>query len=495
MVKSLFGKVLSIMILVLLISFGVTGILVSMGFKGILTDQKIHQLDSAGTQVLNALDFQLRQQNLIRDADYVNSVMQTVAKDTNSIIWIVSDDGTMVLYTEIPRTVGKKLVKGVDGRFQLPDDRQIESTKGLQIYKNGDFFGLFKDTGTKWITLKRNFVIREMPPYFADIRGFVLVFSESPEIYQMQYSILWVFLLSGAIGTLVAFFFVLVLSRRFVTPLNQMKAAARRIASGEFTERIRVAGSVEITELAVSFNNMVDALKNLEMMRRDFISNVSHELRTPITTIKGFVDGIMDEVIPPEKHKFYLAIVQDEIKRMQMLVNDLLDLAKMQAGEKTLNITRFDVNELVRRCVISLQQMFIEKDLEFTAEFETERMFVNADRDAIQRVLLNLLQNAIKFTDSGGMVTVRTSSQKESVITSVEDTGRGIPKAEVPFVFDRFYKTDKSRSLDKSGVGLGLAIVRSIILSHGETIDVESEEGRGSRFTFTLRKADSSDAY
>ena len=163
-------------------------------------------------------------------------------------------------------------------------------------------------------------------------------------------------------------------------------------------------GKDEIAEFSESFNNMIVALENLESMRRDFIGNVSHELRTPLTTIKGFIEGILDGVIPAEKQEDYLAIALDETRRMQNLVNDLLGLAKMQAGEVTLTMTDFDINELIRRCVISLQQIFIEKNLEFQAEFETERTFVNADSEAIQRVIINLLHNAVKFTPENGRI-------------------------------------------------------------------------------------------
>ena len=259
------------------------------------------------------------------------------------------------------------------------------------------------------------------------------------------------------------------------------------------SERVSVNGKDEIAELSESFNNMIVALESLESMRREFIGNVSHELRTPITTIKGFVEGVLDGVIPVEKHENYLTIVLDETRRMQKLVNDLLDLAKMHAGEVSLNITDFDVNELIRRCVISLQQMFIEKNLEFQADFETERTFVNADSDAIQRVIINLLQNAVKFTPQDGEIRVKTYNDRDKVFISVEDNGKGIPEEELSNIFERFYKTDKSRSTDRSGLGLGLAIVRNIIVSHNEIIKVESEEGHGTVFTFSLRSASSSE--
>jgi len=238
-----------------------------------------------------------------------------------------------------------------------------------------------------------------------------------------------------------------------------------------------------------SFNEMITELENLEKMRRDFIGNVSHELRTPLTSIKGFVDGIIDGVIPPEKHEYYLRIVRDETSRMQDLVNDLLSLAKLQGGEVALEYSIFDINELIRRSVISLQQMFLEKNLEFNALFETERMFVRADLDSIQRVIINLLHNAIKFTPENGVIAAKTYYEKNKVVISIEDSGRGIPKEDLPGIFERFYKTDKSRSEDRTGVGLGLAIVRNIINKHDETIKVESQEGHGTRFIFTLSKA------
>ncbi|NLB79315.1 MAG: HAMP domain-containing histidine kinase, partial [Clostridiaceae bacterium] len=333
------------------------------------------------------------------------------------------------------------------------------------------------------------------PPYNMEAGGVILIHSKVPNIYQLKTSIIIIFIISGFVGCIIALLFVAILTKRITKPINQMKRAARRVASGEFTERVSVNGKDEIAELSESFNNMIVALESLESMRRDFIGNVSHELRTPITTIKGFVEGVLDGVIPVEKQENYLTIVLDETRRMQKLVNDLLDLAKMHAGEVSLNITDFDVNELIRRCVISLQQMFIEKNLEFQADFETERTFVNADSDAIQRVIINLLQNAVKFTPQDGEIRVKTYSDRDKVFISVEDNGKGIPKEELSNIFERFYKTDKSRSTDRSGLGLGLAIVRNIIVSHNEIIKVESEEGHGTVFTFSLRSASSSESY
>lgn len=477
MIRTMFGKILILVIAVLIISFTLTGIIMNAGLNKMATEQKVQQLQVVSDKVINALETLLKSE-FNRDPYLFISFIQTLANNADSLIWIVGDDGTIIFYSEIPSYLEDKLELSQEGWPKLPDRRQYQ--KQPTEYEVGNFFGLFKDTGVDWVTINQQFNIRNIPPYNMEASGVILIHSKVPSIYQLKTSIIIIFIVSGLVGCIIALLFVTLLTKRITKPINQMKLAARRVASGEFSERISTKGKDEIAELSESFNNMIAALENLEKMRRDFIGNVSHELRTPLTTIKGFIEGILDGVIPTEKQGSYLAIVLDETRRMQDLVNDLLSLAKMQAGEVSLNITDFDINELTRRCVISLQQMFIEKNLEFQADFETERMFVSADIDAIQRVIINLLHNAVKFTPQDGKIRVKTYTDRDKVFVAVEDNGKGIPKEDLPNIFERFYKTDKSRSADRSGVGLGLAIARNIIVSHNETIKVESEEGSGS---------------
>ncbi|NLU53375.1 MAG: HAMP domain-containing histidine kinase [Clostridiaceae bacterium] len=492
MIKTMFGKILIIVILVLVISFTITGLVMNAGITRLITEQKSQQLDVISDRVINALKVLVRNGSG-HDSYLFTSYLQTLAVNTDTIIWIIRDDGAIIFYSSIPEYIEDDLDISEEGWPKLPDARQYGAT--LEEYTTGDFYGLFKESGVEWITKSQRFTIMQTFPYNAEAKGLVLIHSQIPGIYRIKSSILVIFLSSGLIGGAIAFLFVALLSRRIVRPLNQMKVAARKVAAGEFGQRIPVVGKDEIADLSQSFNNMVVALENLEQMRNDFIGSVSHELRTPITTIKGFIQGILDDVIPPEKQKEYLTIARDEVQRMQNLVNDLLDLAKTQGGEKMLKMSDFDINELIRRCVITLQQMLIEKNLEFKADFEVERMFVHADREAIQRVILNLLHNAIKFTPENGEITIRTYKEKDKTYISVEDTGKGIPQDEIKYIFERFYKTDKSRSEDRTGVGLGLAIVRNIIVAHNEAIKVESQEGRGSKFIFTLRSASVAEPY
>ncbi len=492
MLKTMFSKILVLVISVLFISFIITGVIMNYSLNNMVTEQKAQQLEEISEKVITALETSLKRQTL-HDPYLFISFMQTLANNNDSLIWIVGDEGDIIFYSDIPEYLRENLNITDEGWYCLPDERQY-SILGSE-YEIGDYFGLFKNTGVDWVTYKQHFSISNIPPYNAKASGVILVHTKVPDIYKLKSSIIVIFIISGLLGGMVSLLLSGLLSRRITKPVNQIKLAARRVASGEFSGRISVRGKDEIAELTDSFNDMVLALENLERMRRDFLGNVSHELRTPITTIKGFIDGILDGVIPAEKQEYYLSIVRDEVRRMQNLVNDLLDLAKMQAGEVVLKMTDFDINELIRRCVISLQQLFIEKNLVFKADFETERLFVHADMDSIQRVLINLIHNAIKFTPANGEIRVRTHSERDKAVIAVEDTGSGIPKDELPNIFERFYKTDKSRSTDRSGAGLGLAIARNIIMSHNESIKVESEEGHGSRFIFTLRRASGSEQY
>lgn len=486
MVRTMFGKILILVIALLIISFTLTGIIMNAVLNKMVTDQLANQLETVSEKVITALDTVIKNE-AIKDPYLFINYIQTLAANADSLIWIVSEDGTIIYYSEIPENIQYNLTESQEGLFKLPDERQY--IKQPSEYEVGDYFGLFKGTGIDWVTYNKPFVIRNIPPYSLEARGMILIHSRIPSIYQLKHSIFLVFVAAGVIGGIIALIFVALLTKHITKPMNQMKAVAKKVASGEFTGRINVKGKDELSELSKSFNEMITELENLEKMRRDFIGNVSHELRTPLTSIKGFVDGIIDGVIPPEKHEYYLRIVRDETSRMQDLVNDLLSLAKLQGGEVALKYSIFDINELIRRSVISLQQMFLEKNLEFNALFETERMFVRADLDSIQRVIINLLHNAIKFTPENGVIAAKTYYEKNKVVISIEDSGRGIPKEDLPGIFERFYKTDKSRSEDRTGVGLGLAIVRNIINKHDETIKVESQEGHGTRFIFTLSKA------
>ncbi len=299
---------------------------------------------------------------------------------------------------------------------------------------------------------------------------------------------LWILL-----AALIALYFI---TEHTIAPLREIRSAARRLAMGEFDVRVNVHGRDEVAELAMAFNRMATDLESLDRMRNSFVANVSHDLRTPMTTIAGFIDGILDGVIPASERDHYLRVVSDEVRRLSRLVTALLDVSRLQAGDRKFDMQPFDICELGRQILISFEQKIDERHLDVEFLCEEERMFVLADRDAIHQILYNICDNAIKFSTPGGKLQMRfcallpTGGRARTVAVTVYNEGPGIPPEDIPYVFERFYKSDKSRSLDKTGVGLGMFIAKTIIDAHKETISVESEYGKNCAFTFTLARTE-----
>lgn len=284
---------------------------------------------------------------------------------------------------------------------------------------------------------------------------------------------------------------VYIITQRVIGPLKDMSRMAKDFAAGNFAARVPVRGNDEVAELAVAFNNMADSLSRLEVMRNTFVANVSHDLRTPMTTISGFIDNILSGAIPSEKRSYYLELIRTEVQRLARLVTSLLDISRIQAGDRKFDLRPFDICEMARRILISFESKIEAKHLDVEFFCDEERLHAIADHDAIYQILYNLCDNAVKFSKEGGKLSVSlTLAEEHRVTVSVYNEGEGIAAADLPFIFERFYKGDKSRGLDKSGVGLGLFISKTIIDAHHERIWAESEEGKFCRFLFTLPLAD-----
>ncbi len=278
-------------------------------------------------------------------------------------------------------------------------------------------------------------------------------------------------------------------NHRVNNPLRILARTASRFGHGELDARVTVPANAppEVQEVATAFNNMARSLQKSEDQRQEFVANVSHELKTPMTTIGGYVDGMLDGTIPPEKHRHYMQLVSDETKRLSRLVRSMLDISRLQdqggiSEEKKL---RFEVAECVGQALISFVQKITEKALQVQVDFPAHPVYTLAAQDAITQVVYNLLDNAVKFCPREGTLEVSVKAAGSKVYVSVTNEGDTIPPEELPFVFERFHKLDKSRSRNRDGWGLGLYIVKTIIGSHGENISVTSRQGK-TRFTFTL---------
>ena len=284
----------------------------------------------------------------------------------------------------------------------------------------------------------------------------------------------------------------LVYSKRMARPLDDIAAASRKFARGDFSVRVRQTDDPtdEMGALIDSFNKMADSLEQAEKRRSEFIANISHELRTPMTTIAGFADGILDGTIPESDQEKYLRSIRDETRRLSRLVRDMLGVSQARASASDPSRrTVFDLTELILQTLLSFESRAMKKNLDVDPQLPENHLMVLADKDAITQVIYNLLDNAVKFASPGSCLILRLYKDSGKAYVSVKDYGETIPPDDLPFIFDRFHKSDRSRSLDKDGVGLGLYLVKSIINSHDEDIAVRSEDG-WTEFVFTLALAE-----
>ena len=319
------------------------------------------------------------------------------------------------------------------------------------------------------------------------IVGLVLAVTDARELTAMWRGFIGMFLMTAVTVLLLAFVVSAWLSMRQARPIREMADATRRFADGDFGLRMPAyAEPTEIAELAASFNNMADSLQETERQRRDFIANVSHELKTPMTTIAGYTDGILDGTIPPEQEQQYLRIISDESRRLSRLVRRMLDISRLQSRE--LRKAPFDVCESMRRVLISMEKKITDRGLDVNADIPDNSIMVLGDNDLITQVIYNLLENATKFARPGSTLYLGAAVLNGKALISIRNEGDTIPADEIPLLFERFHKSDKSRSEDKDGVGLGLYVVKTILDQHREQIAVTSEGGL-TTFAFTLSLA------
>lgn len=318
--------------------------------------------------------------------------------------------------------------------------------------------------------------------------GLLFVAVDAASLGQFRQNFIQIFLIAAILGSLVSFFAIWMLTYRLVQPLREMSGAAQRFGNGDFSRRIPVHTEDEIGQLALSLNNMAGSLSVAENMRRSFIANVSHELKTPMTTIAGFIDGILDSTIPPDRRTHYLNIVSDEVKRLSRLVRSMLDLTRIDSGELTLTRSDFELSAILLNTALLFEQKIDEKSLEIQGLDTLKPIQVNGDHDLIHQVVYNLMENAVKFTPEKGFIRFGGEEKQNRVYISIANRCDGLAPEELPLIFDRFYKTDQSRSQDKNGIGLGLYLAKTIVRLHGGEIFARVTDQSEVTFTFWIPK-------
>ncbi|WP_297713340.1 HAMP domain-containing sensor histidine kinase [Clostridium sp.] len=442
------------------------GLVLSVGFYRISNDELVDTLNKQLDVISEALGSYLNYQD--GTYDEVNRLLKIacLTRDMNGIIvdrlgyvyMVSSNDYSSLKYTNIDIS-----------SLNMPTNENIVYKKISIKNDNNSIVGAF---------IKPVYSNKQLDAY-------IIMVENEPVNEKNTIFIIWISIILAVIiaGAIVKYFAQLLV----VEPIEQINNAAKRLAKGDVQERVKVVGNNEIGELAQSFNRMAKSIEQSDNIRREFISNVSHELRSPITSIKGFIGGILDGVIPRDKENYYLKIVYDEIDRLARLVNDLLDISAMESGKFNLNISEFDINQTISLCILNLENKIQTKGLNVKAIFHEKRCFAIGDRDRILQVMTNLLENAIKYSDDNGQIEVNISTKGEKIFVSIFNSCDILSENDLNHIWDRFYKSDKSRT-NKISTGLGLSIVRLILSQHNQDICVENVEDKGVRFIFTLQR-------
>ena len=392
--------------------------------------------------------------------------------------------GTDVMYCGVD---GEILVCSCDDMGCVHKDRYVDQELMHEILKNSEEFtegtlsGIYADphfveglTVTSQVT--------------GEVIGALVLTAPEEQIggVLMQTTILFFYV--SVVVLIVAMIASFLLSRNQSRSIQTVARAAVRFGRGELDTRVPVGGrnTVEVDELATAFNTMAESLSQSERQRQEFVANVSHELKTPMTTIAGFMDGMLDGTIPPEKHGHYMQMVSDEVRRLSRLVRSMLEISRLQSqGIAEEKKRRFDLCEAIGQVLISFERRVNNKRIYMDVQLPDRSVWVKAAPDSITQVIYNLTDNAIKFCDEGGRLSIWLKAEGGKARVAVQNTGGTVPAEELPLLFDRFHKADKSRSADREGVGLGLYIVKTILNSHGEDITVTSQDGV-TTFLFTL---------
>ncbi len=414
---------------------------------------------------------QFLKEESIEESDQIEGIVSTIADISGADIFIADENRIVKICSCEDFLQNRNCLHTAKEISQLEFEKAVNSDElrltTLGLYKNPHYITAVS---------------------VASLDGSLTVFAGAPVsiIKDIIATVSNLYLLSAIIPIIIMFFAIYAMTYRMTKPIKLMSEASRLMARGDFSKRIPVTSDDEIGELSAAFNMMTNNLASLEGMRKSFVANVSHELKTPMTTIGGFIDGILDGTIPPDKQSYYLGIVSEEIKRLSRLVNSMLSISKLESGEQALSYELFDLRELIFTTVISQEQRIKTQKLTVEGLDELEAISINADKDLMHQVIYNLVDNAIKFTNEGGKISFKLAKENHKTVFVLTNSGAGIPQKDIKFVFERFYKVDKSRSAAKNSTGIGLYIVKTVIKAHGGTIMVSSKENEFTSFKVIL---------
>ena len=402
------------------------------------------------------------------DRDRVQRAIGIVSETSDSSLLLADAQGNVVLAAGFDQALGAQIPRNVLDQMAGGQKAMFDSGTLGGVYDKGQYTA--------------GCVLTDAA---GQVRGYAFASSNTSALNGYVADMFSTFILSAGLMLLISSLLSVVFTTRLTLPLRRIAEAARKFGAGDFSTRVPVEGEDEVAQLAVTFNNMAANLEAIDSSRSNFMGNIAHELRTPMTSVKGFVDGMLDGTIPPELYNHYLGVVSQEVGRLTRLIQNMLDISKLEAGEYQVNARSYDVWESITGAALAAEQRIESGKIQIQG-LVPERTMVYADPDLVHQVVYNLLDNAIKFTPEEGIIRFGVTRSGGQVTVSIWNTGPGIAPEALPFVFDRFFKEDRSRGLNTRGSGLGLHICKVLVNLSGGKIWVESQEGEWCRFSFTL---------
>ncbi len=470
--KTTFSRTFFPAAIILLLSLGIVGLLFQMVVRDIMKEQTLSQLEQNAKSVAHLAAAYQEQERPADGAFYVALAATAQAAGADTVL--CDRQGRIVACSHAPQGC-EHLGMAVEQSYfdRVAAEGSLASTGKIQ--------GLYPEAR---YVMAVPVLTRQGQPV-----GMVISSISTASTLKVLGAMSNMYLAVSLGVILVSVLMTSLVASRHSRPLRQLSRAAVDFGHGNLKARVPVdpESPVEVQELSLAFNNMALSLEQSENQRQEFVANVSHELKTPMTTIAGFADGILDGTIPPERQSYYIALISQETKRLSRLVRSMLDISHLQTqgGIPEEKKTRFDMQECAGQVLIAFEQKISAKKLQVQVDMPEHPVYTRANQDYITQVLYNLIDNAVKFCPEEGQLGLRLRLGQEKMYVSVFNTGTAIPPEELSLVFDRFHKTDKSRSENRDGWGLGLYIVKTIVCSHGEDISVTSAEGK-TEFTFTL---------
>lgn len=457
--------------------FGVFGVIIVATFVPSLTEQQLVKeraaaLHSEATLISDTYATELYTSEM--SLEQVKAQLDYLSVYLNSTIQIINPSGRVVLDTDIP----------LDVENIITIENFDPTTTGSSYYMMGTFFDYYEID-------KLSVIVPITAEY--KVKGYVTIHMNMSLIQESCMELVNISYITLAILMFLSLIILLFFTEIVYIPLKKITHATEQYATGNMHYEFTVDSEDEMGYLAACLSYMASEIARAEDDQKKFVANVSHDFRSPLTSIRGYLEAMLDGTIPPEMHEKYLGIVLNETERLTKLTNGLLTLNNLNTKGMLLNLTHFDINQVIRNTTATFEGTCRKKGISVELVLYNEALFAHADMEKIQQVLYNLIDNAIKFSHQNSFIKIETSEKRNKIFVSVKDTGIGIPKEELKMIFDRFYKTDTSRGKDKKGTGLGLSITKEIITAHNENINVISTLEEGTEFIFSLPRSEKND--